>query len=141
MFATRLMRDDVVMRRGGWILLLLVAGVVLIVLGRQDLASRDDPGTSTASPGASSQGLPQEAFETIDLIQQGGPYPYDRDDTVFMNREGRLPQHEPGYWREYTVPTPGESDRGARRIVAGRDGELYYTDDHYDSFVRVKEPR
>lgn len=58
-----------------------------------------------------------------------------------MNREGLLPQRERGYWREYTVPTPGESDRGARRIVAGRGGELYYTADHYRSFVRVKETR
>lgn len=121
-------------------MLLLVAGVLLIVLGRQDLVGRDDPGPSTATQG-SSQGLPIEALETIDLIEQGGPYPYGRDDSVFMNREGRLPQHERGYWREYTVPTPGESDRGARRIVAGRGGELYYTDDHYGSFVRVKEPR
>lgn len=121
-------------------MLLLVAGVVLIVLGRQDLSGRDDPGTSAATQG-SSQGLPPEAFETIDLIERAGPYPYDRDDSVFMNREGLLPQRERGYWREYTVPTPGESDRGARRIVAGRGGELFYTGDHYRSFVRVKEPR
>ena len=132
------------MRRGGLILLLLLAGVVLIVVGSRDIANQDEPRTTSttqAETPRSSQGLPREVFETIALIESGGPYPYSRDGVVFMNREGLLPQHERGYWREYTVPTPGESDRGARRIVAGRSGELYYTADHYRSFVRVKETR
>ncbi|MNC91328.1 Guanyl-specific ribonuclease Sa3 precursor [compost metagenome] len=59
---------------------------------------------------------------------------------MFGNFEKRLPIKERGYYREYTVRTPGVKSRGARRIVAGRDGELYYSDDHYDSFRRVKEP-
>ncbi|WP_082582000.1 ribonuclease domain-containing protein [Aeromicrobium sp. Root236] len=132
------------MRRGGWILLLTIVGVLVIVLGARDRSADDDPApTSTTQTQAvpDRQGLPAEAFETIALIRAGGPFPYSRDGVVFMNREGLLPEHERGYWHEYTVPTPGESDRGARRIIAGRGGELYYTADHYRSFVRVKEPR
>jgi len=85
--------------------------------------------------------LPVEARATIRLIRQGGPYPYERDATVFHNYEKRLPRHETGYYREYTVRTPGLTHRGARRIVAGRGGELYYTDDHYRSFMRIREKR
>ena len=81
--------------------------------------------------------LPNEARETIQLIDQGGPFPYDRDGITFGNRERLLPIQPGGYYREYTVITPGSSDRGARRIVAGQRGELYYTDDHYESFKRV----
>jgi ribonuclease T1 len=83
--------------------------------------------------------LPKEARETIRLIRKGGPFPYDKDGSTFSNREGLLPKRPNGYYKEYTVITPGSSDRGARRIVAGREGELYYTGDHYDSFKRVIE--
>ena len=83
--------------------------------------------------------LPQEARETVVLIQQGGPFPYRKDGVTFGNRERLLPQAQRGYYREYTVPTPGARDRGARRIVAGGNGELYYTDDHYRSFRRILE--
>jgi ribonuclease T1 len=78
--------------------------------------------------------LPPEARETLILIEQGGPFPYRQDGQVFQNREGILPTKPRGYYHEYTVKTPGEDDRGARRIVTGEDGELYYTDDHYSSF-------
>lgn len=81
--------------------------------------------------------LPPEAHHTIDLIEHGGPYPYRQDDGVFANREGLLPPQPRGYYREYTVVTPGSPDRGARRIIAARDGTLYYTDDHYESFRRI----
>ena len=81
--------------------------------------------------------LPRQAQDTIRLIDRGGPFPYRQDGTVFQNRERLLPRHPSGYYREYTVVTPGESDRGARRIVAGAEGELYYTADHYASFKRV----
>ncbi len=81
--------------------------------------------------------LPSEAADTVTVIRWGGPYPYDRDGTVFQNREGLLPDRPTGYYREYTVLTPGEDDRGARRIVAGGNGELYYTADHYSSFVVI----
>ena len=84
--------------------------------------------------------LPEQARRTIALIRKGGPYPYERDGIVFGNFEGLLPAKERGYYREYTVRTPGTKGRGARRIVAGKSGELYYTDDHYNSFRRIKEP-
>ena len=83
--------------------------------------------------------LPAEARTTLTLIRAGGPYPYERDGVTFGNFEGRLPRAERGYYREYTVPTPGLKHRGARRIVAGRRGELYYTDDHYRTFRRILE--
>ena len=83
--------------------------------------------------------LPKEAIETVGLIRKGGPFPYQRDGVVFGNREKLLPARERGWYREYTVKTPGAKDRGARRIVAGRDGTLYYSDDHYRSFKRVLE--
>ena len=83
--------------------------------------------------------LPGEARETIALIRKGGPFPYRRDGVVFGNFEDRLPARARGYYREYTVQTPGAKDRGARRIVAGRGGELYYTDDHYNNFRRIRE--
>jgi ribonuclease T1 len=82
--------------------------------------------------------LPEEAHRTIALIGSGGPFPYEQDGDVFGNREQLLPLHAYGYYREYTVDTPGSDDRGARRIVAGSSGELYYTDDHYESFRRVR---
>lgn len=83
--------------------------------------------------------LPKEAQDTLRLIDQGGPYPYSRDGVVFGNLEKILPKHDRGYYHEYTVRTPGEKDRGARRIVTGNGGERYYTDDHYKSFRRVAE--
>lgn len=83
--------------------------------------------------------LPREARQTIVLIKSGGPYPYKKDGSVFGNFEGLLPLHERGYYKEFTVPSPGSRDRGARRIILGKDGELYYTDDHYKSFRRVRE--
>ncbi len=83
--------------------------------------------------------LPKEARETLDRIQSGGPFPYPKDGAIFGNFERALPPRPRGYYREYTVPTPGARDRGARRIVVGRDGDLYYTDDHYNSFRRITE--
>ena len=83
--------------------------------------------------------LAPEARETIALIRNGGPFPHARDGVSFGNRGKILPRRERGWYREYTVRTPGERSRGARRIVAGRDGTLYYTDDHYRSFKRILE--
>jgi len=82
--------------------------------------------------------LPPEAARTVELIDAGGPFPYDQDDGVFMNREELLPDQPEGHYREYTVETPGSDDRGARRIVAGDDGLLYWTDDHYASFSLIE---
>lgn len=83
--------------------------------------------------------LPPEARKTDQLIHFGGPFPYPRDGVVFGNYERRLPSRDRGYYREYTVPTPGEKHRGARRIVAGAHAEYYYSDDHYRSFKRIRE--
>jgi len=82
--------------------------------------------------------LPREAIDTLRLIARGGPYPYRQDDGVFQNRERRLPSKPRGYYREYTVKTPGSPDRGARRIVVGGQppAEYFYTEDHYRSFRR-----
>ena len=83
--------------------------------------------------------LPPEARRTVALIRAGGPFPYSRDGISFGNRERMLPARKRGYYHEYTVPTPGGRTRGARRIVAGEGGELYYSDDHYQSFRRIRE--
>jgi ribonuclease T1 len=81
--------------------------------------------------------LPPEARSTLQLIERGGPFPYRKDGSEFSNRERRLPLRARGYYREYTVSTPGERDRGARRIIAGGGGERYYSADHYRSFRRI----
>lgn len=83
--------------------------------------------------------LPVEARATLARVKAGGPFPYPQDGRVFSNREKRLPANKRGYYREYTVRTPGARDRGARRLVAGAAGEYYYTDDHYRSFRRIRE--
>jgi ribonuclease T1 len=101
------------------------------------LPSPSDTGPASDLPEVSVADLPPEAADTLALIDEGGPYPYDQDDETFQNREGILPDQPEGYYREYTVETPGSDDRGARRIVAGSNGELYWTDDHYSSFSRI----
>ncbi len=88
------------------------------------------PGMSVVRVGQ----LPAEARETLRLIDAGGPFPYAKDGSVFGNREGRLPEQKSGYYREYTVETPGSDDRGARRVITGSSGERYYTSDHYATF-------
>ncbi|MEV6582097.1 ribonuclease domain-containing protein [Streptomyces sp. NPDC051582] len=81
--------------------------------------------------------LPTQARDVLALIDKGGPYAYRQDGTVFGNFEKVLPKQKRGYYHEFTVKTPGERDRGARRIVTGEGGEFYYTDDHYDTFKAV----
>lgn len=106
------------------LLVLLLAVAALATLWQQDVAP------------PALDGLPPEAVATLQLIQRGGPFPYRQDGTVFQNREGLLPARPRGYYREFTVPTPGARDRGARRIVTGGDPPevYYYTADHYRSF-------
>jgi len=98
-------------------------------------------GAVTATPAAAAVGsicysdLPSQAYTTLNLIDQGGPFPYSQDGVVFRNSEGVLPSQRSGYYHEYTVKTPGSSTRGARRIVTGQqDQEDYYTSDHYATF-------
>ena len=99
--------------------------------------------TPTASPVDTLPAfLPDEARDTIALIRRGGPFPHPQDGSTFQNREGLLPANPRGWYREYTVETPGLSHRGARRIVTGGDPPeaWYYTDDHYDSFRAFTVP-
>jgi ribonuclease T1 len=125
------------------VLPVLVAMIALaaLLLPAQQAAARGDP-----PPAARGQiaevavaDLPVEARRTLALIRKDGPFPYDRDGIVFNNREKLLPLRERGWYREYTVVTPGVRHRGARRIVAARSGEFYYTEDHYASFRRIRE--
>lgn len=136
----------------------LVGLVVLVLAGWliRDVGSDDaGPAPSGASasqsavPGVESgldvrplSQLPKEAADTWRLIQRDGPFPYPRNDgTTFQNREKLLPAKKSGYYREYTVPTPGSPDRGARRLIYGSGKELFYTADHYASFVLVDPTR
>ena len=111
------------------LMLALVAGLV---------ACAPPAGSDTRLP--SHVGLPPEALATLALIQRGGPFPYRKDGTTFQNRERLLPAKPRGYYREYTVPTPGARDRAARRIVAGGNPPevFYYTADHYSSFRQIE---
>ncbi|MGH3432974.1 MAG: ribonuclease domain-containing protein, partial [Thermocrispum sp.] len=122
--------------------------VALLVLVGGGWLLRDllDESAADPSPGSGMRverltSLPAEAGRTWRLIEAGGPFPQRQDGTVFGNREGLLPEQESGYYREYTVPTPGSPDRGARRLVTGESDELYYTEDHYQSFVVVDPSR
>jgi ribonuclease T1 len=110
----------------------------LLLLASPALARGDAPPAAVATEIAVAE-LPEQARQTIALIRKGGPFPYERDGAVFGNFEKRLPAQARGYYREYTVRTPDAKSRGARRIVAGKGGELYYTDDHYNSFKRIRE--
>ena len=103
------------------------------------LAQRDVPTRIAAQAG-----LPPEALATLQRIERGGPYAHRQDGGNFQNRERLLPSRPRGYYREYTVETPGSRDRGARRIVTGggipgkrAPIEFFYSDDHYRSFRRI----
>ncbi len=115
---------------------LLVLLAVLLPVGCSSTATTG-AGTATATATVRLSQLPAEARRTVALIDRGGPFPYAKDGVVFGNYEKLLPRQKRGFYHEYTVRTPGSRDRGARRIVTGQDGEIYYTDDHYKSFRTV----
>src|SRR5215470_3022837 len=122
----------------GWGLAVLIA----LAIGQRwlpaDLSSTREPAqTATADLARFSAEERQAIDGTVALLKAGGPFPYRKDGSEFSNREGRLPPQGPGYYREYTVATPDSPDRGARRIVSGRAGEIYYTRDHYQTFIRL----
>jgi guanyl-specific ribonuclease Sa len=128
------------MRNRLWLLVLLLAVAALLTLLEQPGA----PDRGAPEPAAASaDGLPAEALDTLRLIARGGPFPHRQDGTVFQNRERLLPNRPHGYYREFTVRTPGARDRGARRIVTGGDPPevFYYTEDHYRSFREIEGPR
>jgi ribonuclease T1 len=122
---------------------LIALVLLLLALGiGYGLKAADSGSGHPAIHGVALSSLPPQAAETVRLIQHGGPFPYpDNDGVTFYNDEGLLPSEPQGYYREYTVPTPGSPDRGARRIITGRGGQFYYTGDHYDSFERVDVSR
>jgi ribonuclease T1 len=117
-------------------------GLVVLVLAGWLVKEQTAEAPPQGQPVTALSALPAEASSTWQLIQRGGPFPYPRDDgSVFENREKLLPAKESGYYHEFTVRTPNSSDRGARRLVTGADKELYYTGDHYRSFVKVDPNR
>ncbi|MFD5521513.1 ribonuclease domain-containing protein [Streptomyces sp. NPDC127066] len=114
----------------------LVALMSALLVGGTAVAPADAAAASVGSICYSA--LPSQAYDTLDLIDSGGPFPYSQDGAVFQNREGVLPAQSTGYYHEYTVKTPGSSTRGARRIVTGKKTlEDYYTADHYVTFKLV----
>ena len=136
-------------------LIALIVLVVALLIGYLVNAVRDDHSSppprpmgsvSSGAAGGSLSGsrpvpllsLPPQAAQTVRLIRAGGPFPYPTNDgVVFHNNEHELPAHPDGWYHEYTVPTPGSSDRGTRRIITGKDGTYYYTGDHYETFEIV----
>ncbi len=125
---------------------LLLAGLAFIspMDSGTALTAQGGPGVLARTPTAltiptiSIGQLPPEVRDTLVRIRRGPPFPYRQDGTIFSNRERRLPQAPRGYYREYTVPTPGAQTRGARRLVLGDRQEIYYTPDHYSSFMQVR---
>jgi ribonuclease T1 len=135
----------------GLLVTVLVVGGIWWYQGGADKVANDNSSSSESRSGRGNAGtdpdsglpfirardLPTEGRGTLELIDEGGPFPYDRDGITFENREEILPDQQRGYYEEYTVETPGSDDRGARRIVAGDGGEFYWTQDHYNSFERI----
>jgi ribonuclease T1 len=122
----------------------LLAGVLLAGAALLSAAPLSQARDSGQLPKVALAQLPPQAQATHGLIERGGPFPYRKDGTVFGNRERLLPGKPRGYYREYTVDTPGSRDRGARRIVCGgeqprRPDACYYTADHYSSFKRIAQ--
>jgi len=104
-----------------------------------DTVGQAEPAMQTGLPAIAVAELPAEARDTLQAIKQGGPFAYDRDGAAFKNYERILPKQPRGYYREYTVKTPGARNRGARRIVCGPPVECYYSADHYQTFKRIRE--
>jgi len=126
-------------------LLLALAGC----FGFSQYAQARQPALDAAIEAVRLAELPPEAQQTLRLVQRGGTFPFpNKDGSTFGNFENRLPLQARGYYREYTVPTPGRRDRGARRLIAGSgrtgdvatSGEYYYTEDHYRHFFRIVQP-
>jgi ribonuclease T1 len=122
----------------------LLAGVLLLaILASPNMVHARKPIPADSLATMTVAELPPQGRQTLQLIREGGPFPYSKDGSVFGNRERLLPSKQRGYYREYTVKTPGSRDRGARRIVCGGQPKVpdacYYTGDHYASFSRIAE--
>lgn len=125
---------------------LLLITVAITIWPQGNIEARERVGDLTASrdfPIVLEADLPKEARATLALIAKGGPFPYSKDGVTFSNREKAFPKQARGYYREYTVKTPGAKNRGAKRIVCGTPKssafECYYTDDHYATFRKIKQ--
>ena len=156
------MPSDVARRVPAWLVLVLVVGTLALVWGLarpEAEVSLAPPPVAPASTVSAPEGsgssrtpdsdlrriaesdLPAEAAVTMGLVRSDGPYPFDEENVVFGNRDGLLPERPRGYYREFTVETPGDHDRGPRRLVQGRAGDLFWTTDHYASFRQVEAGR
>jgi len=117
---------------------LLRASALALLLLSAAAPARPAHGWCTLPASVEAGRLPPEAREALLRIERGGPFPYRRDGATFSNRERILPRRPKGYYREYTVRTPGEKGRGTRRLVLGAEGERYYSSDHYQTFQCVE---
>jgi ribonuclease T1 len=128
-----------VLRGTAWARIALLIAVAFFEIAASSVVARERNGERDIGV----RDLPREAREVLALIHAGGPFRFERDGVVFGNRERSLPRRPRGYYHEYTVRTPGERTRGARRIVCGGPREspevCYYTDDHYQTFRRIRE--
>ena len=121
---------------------LVLGGLIAVALLASSVAqARQGAGDGATAGVVALAELPPQGHQTWERIRNGGPFPYEKDGVAFANRERLLPAHKRGYYREYTVPTPGLRDRGTRRIVCGgppRSPDVcYYSADHYASFRRI----
>jgi len=119
----------------------LIALIAALGIGYAINAARDDHPSGLGSGTVALSTLPAQVTDTVHLIESGGPFPYRQDGEIFNNAEHHLPAEPRGYYHEYTVTTPHSADRGARRIIIGKNDEYYYTSDHYDTFRRVDVSR
>jgi ribonuclease T1 len=120
----------------------LLAAIAAVIIGAWLERSDGSPRPATQKWARLERLVPDKTeraqlIATLELIEKGGPFPYRQDGTIFGNREKRLPLEARDYYHEYTVPTPGASTRGARRVIRGTRGETYYTRDHYRTFMRI----
>lgn len=120
---------------------LVLTGFLLVLASVTSSAQAKGPAEADRTATIAIAELPAQGAQTYQLIAQGGPFPYEKDGMVFGNRERLLPGNGRGYYREYTVNTPGLKHRGTRRIVCGgaprTPDSCYYTADHYASFRRI----
>ena len=128
----------------GWFRPKLVLALLLAAVLASAPAAKESLDGSASAASVALSSLPAEAQQTQQLILKGGPFPYRKDGSTFGNRERQLPAKPRGFYKEYTVKTPGSSDRGARRIVCGgaqpsQPEACFYTADHYASFRRIVE--
>jgi ribonuclease T1 len=122
-----------------WLALLLAVGALVALLAVPSGGDDSGSGSATATTATATVSSQEhgDIAQVLAAVRTGAPLPYSQDGEVFENREGLLPAKPSGYYRSYTVPTPGSEDRGARRLIVGTDGDVWYTSDHYGSFEPI----